>query len=94
MDDAWCAGHLVERMMEVEPGLTLGNGATAALALARDAGAPTPAALARTEAGHALRALGLEGDLGACAAVDDVTVVPTWRDGAFVKGGEEAGDGR
>ncbi len=89
MDDAWCAGHLVDRMAAGVEGLALGDGARAAQGLAAEWGAPTPRGLARTEAGRATCEMGLAGDLLACATVDDLEVVPTWRDGAFVKGGEE-----
>ena len=84
MDDAWCAGHLVTRLAEVVEGATLTDGARAAEALRAELGPPTAAGLARTAAGQALRAIGRTADLRACAAVDDLEVVPVWRDGALV----------
>ena len=89
MDDAWCAGHLVQRVLAGADGLVLGEGARAARALAAGLGPVTQSGLAQTAAGRATRAIGLADDLAACATVDDLEVVPTWRDGAFVKGGEE-----
>lgn len=89
MDDAWCAGHLVEQALAAADGLILGDGARAARALVAGLGAVTPGGLAKTAAGRALRGIGLADDLVACATVDDLEVVPTWGEGAFVKGGEE-----
>ncbi|MCG8469930.1 MAG: 2-phosphosulfolactate phosphatase [Gemmatimonadetes bacterium] len=91
MDDAWCAGHLVERLVTADPTLRLDDGARVAGELAGRLGSPTPAALGATGAGAAIRQLELEADLEICARVDDVKTVPVWRDGAFVKGGEEEG---
>jgi len=91
MDDAWCAGHLVAGIFASLPGTRLDDGARAALKLAQAMGLPTEEGLSRTEAGQALRGIGLARDLALCAAVGDLDVVPTWRDGAFVKGGEEDG---
>lgn len=84
MDDAWCAGHLVTRLAEVVEGATLSDGARAAEALCARLGPPTVAGLDRTAAGRLLRAVGRTADLRACAAVDDLEVVPVWRDGALV----------
>ncbi|WP_419165092.1 2-phosphosulfolactate phosphatase [Candidatus Palauibacter sp.] len=94
MDDAWCAGHLVTRLVQAVAGATLTDGARAAQALRTELGPPTPAGLACTAAGRALRAIGRADDLRACAAVDDLAVVPVRRDGALVsdrgcQGGEE-----
>ena len=83
MDDAWCAGHLVTRLARAVEGATLTDGARAAEALAAALGRPTAAGLARTTAGRGLGAIGRAGDLRVCATVDDLAVVPVWRDGAF-----------
>lgn len=93
MDDAWCAGHLVDRVARIRPDLSLTDGACAARELAGALGAPTARALARTSAGRAGVALELGGDLEDCARLDDLDVVPLWRAGAFVTGGEEESDG-
>ena len=92
MDDAWCAGHLVERILKRSPSLELGDGAHTAYTFAASLGRPTPESLAKTDAGRALCDLGLDEDLVHCATVDDLSVVPIWCDGAFVKGGEEGAD--
>lgn len=92
MDDAWCAGHLVERLLGAGLDLDPTDGALAARALAERLGAPTPSGLAGTAAGRALGKLGLAGDLTDCARADDLAVVPVWREGAFVTGGEEDGN--
>lgn len=89
MDDAWCAGHLVGKLATRLEGLALRDGARAARALAARLGAPTAHGLGRTAGGRSLGEIELQDDLSVCAALDDLTVVPTWRDGAFVKGGEE-----
>lgn len=88
MDDAWCAGHLVRTLVANHGAFELNDGARSALALAAHLGEPTAEGLAKTEAG-ALGEIGLEADLAVCATQDDLRVVPTWRDGAFVTGGEE-----
>lgn len=93
MDDAWCAGHLVDRVARIRPDLSLTDGARAARELAGALGAPTARALAETSAGRAGVALELAGDLDDCARLDDLDVVPLWRAGAFVTGGEEESDG-
>ena len=89
MDDAWCAGHLVESLLRAGLGLEPTDGAVAARELAAGLGAPSRSGLARTAAGRALGKLGLAGDLTDCARSDDLAVVPVWREGAFVTGGEE-----
>ena len=88
MDDAWCAGHLVTRLAHAVEEATLTDGARAAEALYSALGRPTAAGLARTAAGRALGAIGRAGDLRACATVDDLAVVPVWRDGALAIRGE------
>ena len=89
MDDAWCAGHLVERLRARTPECRLTDAAQAASGFARSLGNPTPGRLADTSAGRALGTLGLAGDLELCADVDGSRVVPTWRAGAFVREADE-----
>lgn len=93
MDDAWCAGHLVDRIVRIRPDLGLTDGARAARELAGALGAPTAAGLAETSAGRAGVTLALGDDLVECARLDDLEIVPRWRAGAFVTGGEEESDG-
>lgn len=91
MDDAWCAGHLVHRLVEADPSCVLTDGASAAQRLAEGRGRPSADALAGTAAGAALVRIGLERDLAVCARFDDLVVAPVWAGGAFVKGGGEEG---
>lgn len=92
MDDAWCAGHLVGRLVQTVAEAELTDGARAAQALSARLGPPTVTGLAGTAAGRALRAIGRTADLAVCAGLDDLEVVPVWRDGALVgsRGGEDA----
>jgi 2-phosphosulfolactate phosphatase len=82
LDDAVCAGHLLQRL-----GVDAANGhndaARAVLALG-GAIEPGRAFLAGTEAGRALAAIGLDGDLDVCAEVDRHRVVVEMRDRALV----------
>ena len=92
MDDAWCAGHLVQRLVHGIAEAELTDGARAAQALSARLGPPTVTGLGGTAAGRALRAIGRSADLAVCAGLDDLEVVPVWRDGALVGswGGEDA----
>ena len=92
MDDAWCAGHLVERLVRTVMEAELTDGARAAQALSARLGPPTATGLAGTAAGRLLHAIGRSADLAVCAGLDDLEVVPIWRDGALVgsRGGEDA----
>lgn len=85
MDDAWCAGHLVERVSAAAGAVRLSDAARAARELARSLGPPTAARLGDTSAGRALGALGLAEDLDVCAELDASRVVPVWRGDAFVR---------
>jgi 2-phosphosulfolactate phosphatase len=89
MDDAWCAGHVVEGIAAAAGDVRLTDGAKLALELARRLGSPTVETLAETAAGRAVLRVGLEEDLSLCVRLDDLDVVPIWRGRAFVKGGEE-----
>lgn len=93
MDDAWCAGHLVERVRAGRSPLRLSDAARSAGQLARSLGLPTAARLAETSAGRALRSLGLAEDLEACADLDTSGVVPVWRGDAFIRAAEVQGGG-
>ena len=91
MDDAWCAGHLVDRLITARPASRLSDGAQAARRFGIRMGRPSAEGLAQCGAGQALIAAGLRGDLVECARVDDLQVAPVRDGGAFVKGGEEEG---
>jgi 2-phosphosulfolactate phosphatase len=83
MDDAWCAGHLVGRVLAAGGAVRLSDAARAACELARGLGPPTAARLADTSAGRALGALGLGEDLEDCAELDASRIVPIWCGDAF-----------
>ncbi len=74
LDDAYCAGYLVDRVLrEVTPACT--DAADAALRIYR--GESDPLGLFRsTAAGRAVIELGLSADLAYCVATDVSTVVP------------------
>jgi 2-phosphosulfolactate phosphatase len=91
LDDAWCAGHLVSRLVSRHRHAGLTDGARTALELAGALGSPTAGRLRETSAGRAIVGVGLEDDLAVCARMDDLDVAPVLVDGAFVTGGEEAG---
>lgn len=91
MDDAWCAGHLVERVRAERDPLRLSDAARSAGQLARSLGRPTAAGLSETSAGRALGSLGLADDLEVCADLDASGVVPLWRGGAFVRADDVQG---
>lgn len=83
LEDAVCAGALLQRVENGGMELELGDGARAAKALA---GAQTVSAdfLGSTEAGAALREVGLGDDLAWCASVDVLKAVPVLRERALV----------
>ncbi len=91
MDDAWCAGHLVERVLGAGRVVRLSDAARAACELARSLGPPTAARLADTSAGRALGSLGLGEDLEVCANLDSSRVVPVWSGDAFMRADEGKG---
>lgn len=84
VDDALCAGLLVEAcLLQIEAGpdgLVLGDGAIAALALARQHAPVTTEFLRDSAAGRALEAVGHHDDIEFCACVDSIPVVPVFRD--------------
>lgn len=81
LDDALCAGHLVEAVDERVGALETDDGAYGARALARRTGAPTASWLSGTAAGAALVEIGLEDDLERCARMDVSDGLPTLADG-------------
>lgn len=87
MDDAWCAGHLVERVRAAAGPVRMTDAARAAGELARSLGAPTPGRLADTSAGRALGIIGLARDLEVCADLDASRVAPVWCGDGFLRGG-------
>lgn len=87
IDDAVCAGHLLEALVGDGSGHELNDGARAARALARVI-RPGGSFLRGTTAGQALEAIGLEDDLEICAEMDRHDIVPELGDqGLTVEGG-------
>lgn len=84
VDDALCAGHLIEACLsrrKKKSGATeLGDGAIAALALAGDKGCVDARFLRDTAAGRALERIGLGEDIEACASLDTNKAVPVLRE--------------
>lgn len=84
LDDALCAGHLLQRLGAGEGEEDeLNDAAHATLALARQL-EPSPAFLSTTAAGRALRGVELEGDLDVCGLLDRHAVAPEMRDQALI----------
>jgi 2-phosphosulfolactate phosphatase len=80
IDDALCAGHLLQRVLEqADDQHVLNDAARAAVALAGSL-SPDGTFLAETEGGRALVAIGLSEDLELCAEVDRHDIVPEMRD--------------
>lgn len=82
--DALCAGLLVEAYLDVrrkrKPNAgTLGDGAVAALALAREHAPVSAEFLRATAGGRALELMGHGADIETCARIDSVPVVPVYR---------------
>ena len=81
IEDALCAGMLVDTYLQrrgsTEP--ELGDGAVAALALARQHAPVTTGFLRNADGGRALEAVGHGEDIELCAQVDSVPEVPVFR---------------
>lgn len=82
LEDALCAGHLVERIMKGGADVQLNDGARAARALTKSIKIG-PKVLKTTAAGQALDAIGLADDLELCASVDRHAIVPEMNDQAL-----------
>jgi 2-phosphosulfolactate phosphatase len=88
VEDALCAGLLVEactkgRKRSGKP--ELGDGALAAVALAREYAPVTAKFLRLTAAGRALEAIGQDEDVEICAKLDSIPAVPVLHDRQIVK---------
>jgi len=87
LEDALCAGHLIERVLDVHGGdPELGDGARAARALASSR-KPTRKFLAETEGGRALIEIGFGTDLAICAELDRHEVVAEMHEQAITLAG-------
>jgi 2-phosphosulfolactate phosphatase len=84
LEDAACAGLLVEGLRALRPDAPLGDGARAAAALWAHYGADPRAVLADAAWARVLAARGRGADLPLCAALDAFDVVPVARDGEIV----------
>lgn len=87
LDDALCAGHLIQRLltdMDDEPDLNDASRAAQALAQARK---PTRRILSLAAGGAAVIEIGLEDDLHICADVDRHDIVVQMRDQAITRAG-------
>ncbi len=89
VDDALCAGHLVEAWLNERQNESteadLGDGAVAALSLARDNGPVTTQFLRNTAAGRALERIGLGTDIEMCSKVDTIRAVPVLLDRQIIR---------
>jgi 2-phosphosulfolactate phosphatase len=89
VEDALCAGLLVQAVLNrvnEQPKLPeLGDGAVAALALAREHSPVTAEFLDDTAAGKALKSVGHGDDIEFCARVDSIPEVPVLRDRQLVR---------
>lgn len=94
LDDALCAGHLVEAVDERVGKLETDDGALGARELARRTGPPTASWLAGTAAGAALVEIGLKEDLERCARMDVSEGLPTLADGELALRGSGAAASR
>ncbi|HSB77837.1 MAG TPA: 2-phosphosulfolactate phosphatase [Candidatus Methylomirabilis sp.] len=76
LEDAVCAGAIVEQAAALGRGLELGDGARACQALWARFGSNLPQLLRETEWGRHIVGLGLEVDLDICASLDVTNVLP------------------
>lgn len=91
LDDAICAGHFVQRLVEASPGPSeLCEGARTAQQLAESVRV-NAACLASTAAGRALAEIGLDADLEICARIDGSETVPRMSDRVVRRAHGEAG---
>jgi 2-phosphosulfolactate phosphatase len=86
LEDAVCAGGIVQRAMNVAQSISLGDGALASQALWTRFEADLPRMLRQTSWARRLVSLGLGSDLVACARVDTTDVVPLMEGGRITLG--------
>lgn len=80
LDDALCAGILLEKALTGAPAPTKMNDAARVVLGLAETYAPDASFLRSTAAGQALVEVGLDGDLAFCAAVDRHHIVPEMRE--------------
>ncbi|HEX9900334.1 MAG TPA: 2-phosphosulfolactate phosphatase [Candidatus Methylomirabilis sp.] len=76
LEDAVCAGAIVDRAAQLATGLILGDGARACQTLWQRFRSDLVGLFRQTDWGRRMLALGFEGDLAVCAEVDATDVVP------------------
>ena len=81
LEDAVCAGAIVDRASGVATHLTMGDGARACQVLWDKFGSNLPRLLPETGWGHRMLAMGFGPDLAMCAEVDVTDVVPRMEGG-------------
>jgi 2-phosphosulfolactate phosphatase len=85
LEDAVCAGAIVERAVRNAPRLGLGDGARACRILWESFQSDLPRLLRGTGWGERMLKLGYEADLDFCAALDATDVIPAMREGRITK---------
>jgi 2-phosphosulfolactate phosphatase len=83
LEDAVCAGAIVERAAALRRDLLLGDGARACQALWTHFGSNLPQLLRETAWGRQILGLGLEADLCICASLDVTNVLPQMERGCI-----------
>ena len=86
LEDAVCAGGIVDRAARMAPRLGLGDGARACRILWESFLSDLPALLRNSGWGERLLGLGLEADLAFCAVPDAAAVVPVMMEGRITRG--------
>lgn len=76
LEDAVCAGAIVDRAAQLATGLVLGDGARASQVLWERCGSDLVRLFRETDWGRRILALGFEADLAVCAELDATDVVP------------------
>ena len=86
LEDAVCAGAIVDRAVRLAGQPHLGDGARACVALWERHGSDLPTLLRETDWGRRVVELGLAADLDCCAALDVTEVVPLMVEGRITLG--------
>jgi 2-phosphosulfolactate phosphatase len=84
LEDALCAGLLLDRVLDVDQAAALGDGAKIAYALYRGSRESLARALFGAAHTRALLALGFGEDISYCARIDALDALPVMRDNRLV----------
>ena len=84
LEDAVCAGAIVDRVVSLATRLSLGDGARASQALWERFGSDLPRVLSETAWGRRMLAMGFGPDMEVCARVDVTDVVPRMEGGRII----------